>query len=519
METGMKHIMGCLLVGVMMNGVYACKDEVEDGISGMPEMESKYESAEEAGNAVEALYRIGAPAFYGRNALSGTPVAGVGGFLSGLFSDESEGETSVCNLSRKLMTDAADFAPVITQIWEEAYHAIYQANVAIDNIPRTKELSEEERMVLLSEASFFRAFNYFYLVRTFGELPLVRSSEVNSDASMVAKASLNDVYQLIVNDLQSSIIYLPDSAFTENNFRVSRTTAETLLADVYLTMSGYPLRQNHYREAANLARRVIASGRHLLASNGSTEEESAYNILRTEDKNPEYIYTYKIDEHNLDKALMSFSLPREATEWNVLKVKETKHAYMPVREYLNVYDSVYDLRRHERQFFHTFYKYEQQGKTVIQTFSQSPYWWFDGNGLQYTGVSDKDIPVYRYAEVLLIAAEAIARAEGVTPEAAGCLAEVRARAYNGMMRTEIMNQLSGLDKEKFIEEVWAERMREFPFEMKIWTDIQRTRKYPVTLSDEKGHVTFVDVIGAVNPLGVVFEEKHLLLPLPKEYVD
>ena len=57
-------------------------------------------------------------------------------------------------------------------------------------------------------------------------------------------------------------------------------------------------------------------------------------------------------------------------------------------------------------------------------------------------------------------------------------------------------------------------MREFPFEMKIWSDIQRTRKYPVTSAKSKGTANFVDVIGATNPWGAVYAEKHLLLPLP-----
>lgn len=518
MNTIMKQIAGLLLVGVMMNCFCACEDKAENVIDA-PEVESKYTGAEEAGNVVDELYRIGVPTFYGKNTLTEGPVAGLGGFLSGFFDNESEKKSSVCELCRNLTMDAVNIAPTVEMIWEDAYQAIYKANVAIDNIPRTKELTEEERRVLVSEASFFRAFNYFYLVRCFGEVPLVRSSEVDSEAAMLPRANVGEVYRLIVNDLQVSIANLPDSAFTENNFKVGRTAAETLLADVYLTMSGYPLRQSHFKDAANMARRVINGGKHLLAPNGATEEESAYNVLRTEDSHPEYVYTYRIDERNMDAALMAFSMPEAAKEWNVLKVSGTNRTYMPTREYLNVYDSVYDLRMHEQQFFHSFYKYERKGKTIIQTFSQAPYWWFDRNGLQETGVSDKDIPVYRYAEVLLIAAEAIANAEGVTPEAVNYLAEVRARAYNGMTKAEICAGLSALNKERFVEEVWLERMREFPFEMKIWADMQRTRKYPVTSEIEKGTAAFMNIIGTANPWGAVFEEKHLLLPLSENILS
>lgn len=514
----MKHTVRFLLAGAIMSMIYSCKDEV-DSIPDAPEAESKYSGAEEAEYEVDALYRIGAPTFYGKNSLVEGPVMCMGGFMSGLFDNESKKEADFCRISQLLKMDAANIAPMTERIWENAYQAIYKANKAIDNIPRTKELSEERRCRLAAEASFFRAFNYFCLAKHFGGVPLVQSSEIDYETSMLPRANVGDVYRLIVNDLKSSVSNLPDSAFTENNFRIGRNAVETLLADVYLTMSGYPLKQSYYREAAEMARRVINGGKHLLTPNGVSDEESAYNILRTEDRNLEYIYSYQIDERNADEALMAFSLPKEAAGWDATKVKATNKVYMPTKEYLNVYDSVYDLRRHEQQFFHSFYKYERQGKTIIQTFPQACYLWLDKEGLQHTGASNKDIPIYRYAEILLIAAEAIANAEGVTPEAVNYLTEVRARAYSKSSRAEISGKLSSLSKEQFVEQVWMERMREFPFEMKLWADIQRTRKYPVTSAENKGNAEFVNVVGAVNPWGAVIEEKHLLLPLSEKMLS
>ncbi|MDR2498221.1 MAG: RagB/SusD family nutrient uptake outer membrane protein, partial [Tannerellaceae bacterium] len=121
--------------------------------------------------------------------------------------------------------------------------------------------------------------------------------------------------------------------------------------------------------------------------------------------------------------------------------------------------------------------------------------------------------IYRYAEVLLIAAEAIAQAEGVTDEAVRYLADVRARAYTITPRAEIETELKALSKEAFIQQVWVERMRELVFEFRIWDDIRRTRLYPVTSATEAGKVSWVNLIGAVNPWGQTFQEKHLLWPL------
>jgi hypothetical protein len=84
---------------------------------------------------------------------------------------------------------------------------------------------------------------------------------------------------------------------------------------------------------------------------------------------------------------------------------------------------------------------------------------------------------YRYAEVLLIAAGAIARSEGLTAEAASYQADVRGRAYWQTDRDDIVSDLSGLSEQQFVEEVCKERLRELPLKARTWSDIQRARLY------------------------------------------
>lgn len=509
----MRKTTGLLLIAIIVAILSSCNDKADDEY-GKGDKVSIYTAPEQAFAVVDALYQTGAPSFYGESTPQDGPAAAAGGFLSGFFDNEAKTEAKLCAYSQQLSIDATNIAGYLDKIWDRTYQAIGMANEAIDNIPYTEELTPEQQTRLTAEASFFRAFNYFYLARSFGGVPLVKSWELPEADEATPRATLAEVYQLIVNDLQEAIPNLTDTAFTENNFRISRTTAETVLADVYLTMSGYPLQQNHYKEAARVARGIINSGHHLLLTHGPTEETSAYNVLRTTNSHAECIYSYKTRERKADQSVTALSLSKEAVQWGILKTAKTNNAYKPTRALLNLYDSVYDKRMHEQQFFHTFYRYEKEGRTVIQTFPHASYLWFDREAMQETGVSKKDILIYRYAEVLLLAAEAIAQSEGVTAEAIGYLADVRSRAYATKDRNEIISRLSELDKEKFIEEVWLERIREFPFEMKIWTDIQRTRKYPVRVEEEeKTAIAFKDVVGATNPWGVVFQEKHLLLPI------
>lgn len=490
-------------------------DIVEPDLS--PELEgSGFADEKEAVKAVDALYSNGVPSFYGENDIEQGPMLALGGYLSGFFNNESGGATSISTYCRDLSIEAAHIAPYLDKAWHGCYDAIGNANIAIEKIPATKSLAADKRNSLLGEARFFRAFNYFFLAKAFGEIPL--ATPENPLHQEMVKSPLTEVYALIEEDLKYAIYNLPDKPFVENGYRISRTVAETLLADVYLVMSGYPLRENRYGAALATAKSVMDRGKHALLPNGDSLGLSAYDKLRASDNNPELIYAYK-NSGKQGIPLSSFTLSKSATKWGVIKLEATNNAYCPTRNFLNMYDSIYDIRMHERQFFHTFYKYDKDNKTIIETFNQTPFMWFDTDAVEQTGISSKNIPVYRYAELLLIAAEAAAQTAGVTPEAIAYLAEVRARAYIKSSKTEIEEQLKSLDKESFIKEVWLERMRELPFEMRIWDDIQRTRKYPLASAKKKGNVEFLDIVGAKNPSGKTFEAKHLLLPIPLSVTD
>ncbi|MDZ7689962.1 MAG: RagB/SusD family nutrient uptake outer membrane protein [Balneolaceae bacterium] len=64
-----------------------------------------------------------------------------------------------------------------------------------------------------------------------------------------------------------------------------------------------------------------------------------------------------------------------------------------------------------------------------------------------------------------------------------------------------------------------ERLRELALNFKIWTDIQRTRQYPVPSESNPGEVNFVDVVGASNNWGQTYEEHHLLYPIPDDEIQ
>lgn len=473
-----------------------------------------YKTANHARSGVNILYNTGLITYYDAGVYNGAIIAW-GPYLSGLYDNEYKGQEVIVQYSQELTISASNIANQMNDLWARCYTAIARANTALKYIPGIEDprFASGEKERLIAQAKFFRAFNYFHLVKFYGDVPLVTEPYESLDNLYIPRDPSTAVYAQIEQDLREAIPVLADAAFVDNGFRITKATAETLLANVYLQMSGYPLNTNRYADAATAARSIINAGRHSLTQHLNHEEGSAYNVLRTSDDLKEYVFTRERSATITDyqNRWVQLSFPVYAAAWGTFKYTLTNNAIRPMPTLINAYDPVNDLRIQERQFFFT--QYPDQNGNMSQFEQPSPWFYVDEEAMFETGISGKDFPIYRYAEVLLIAAEAIARSEGVTAEAVGYLADVRARAYTTRTRDQIVSELSGLSPDAFVEQVWAERIREFSLEMKIWDDIQRTRKYPVTSADNKGVVTFIDVIGAQNPWGATFQEKHLLWPI------
>lgn len=486
----------------------SCQDFLVEEPKSEQSLDQFFQSPKEATSFVNALYRRGATNFYNTGGFRGSVVM-MGGYLSGLFDNEAKGERIEPMRAQELSFNSMNMAEYLYEWWSGAYNAIATANTAIQRIPNTTGLSEAEANRLLAEARFFRAFNYFFLVKNFGGVPLVTEPYLSIEGIYAERNSDAEVYAQIVEDLEWALNEggLPDVAFPLNGFRITRGAVAGLLADVHLQMAGYPVQAaESYARAANAAREVIRGGAHQLIENGSTPETSAYNVMRTSDVEREYVYSIEYEATISPNSAPVNALPGHVRPPDI-KYSRTHVNYRPLDEFVEIYEVDKDLRIQNKQLFHT--SLERDGQT-FEFGVYTPYLFFDDTAIYETGRGDKDISVMRYAEVLLIAAEAIARSEGVTDEAIGYLADVRSRAYWQTDQSEIENELRGLSADEFVEEVWTERLRELALDYKIWSDIQRTRKYPVASG---GKVQFVDVIGHTNPWGATYQEHHLLWPI------
>lgn len=506
------------ILTVLASVIFAsCSSFLEENPRSERNSDDFFQSSTDAYSIVNRLYKKGLPERYNAGIWAGTYMMD-GGYISGLFDNTYKGQEVWITHSQTLTLDPTVDNNHLQTMWQSAYEAIVRtANFAINNIPDCPGLTDEERNRLIGEAKFFRALNYFYLVKAFGAVPIITTTYTTIDDLYVKRSTEQKVYEFIVKDLTDALsLNLSDKPFPENSFRASKGSVQALLADVYLNMAGYPIKdESKYQLAAEAAEALIKNGNYELIQNKDKAENSAFNILRTSDNEKEYLYTIEYTAGIYDGGSRPmFCFPNVAASWGEFKWSDCNNAYQPDPILLSLYDESDDLRFQDGQYFHRSYK-QKKGSQELREFGKPlPYFWWEEEAALETGISVKDQTHYRLAEMYLIAAEALTRANNrVTSEAIDYLATIKARASINKDKSTIVAELTAKNysADAFVQEIWKEKIREFIFEFKIWNDITRTRMYPKL--NENGEVTFVDLIGATNPYGHVFSEKNIYFPI------
>jgi starch-binding outer membrane protein, SusD/RagB family len=355
---------------------------------------------------------------------------------------------------------------MVRAFWPYWYQTISAANAAISGA-ESLELPSDEINHLIAEARFIRAFSYYHLVRVFGEVPyidyFIKDPQAVAD---ISKTSVAEIYEGIIGDLQFAKEWLPDVQPGNVRSRPTKGTAASYLSSVYLTLGNF---QNSYTEAKWVIDNRARFGYVL-------EPDFQELFVALNGDNDEHIFTIDfLGQQNggggaNDDLMPPMTGVRGADHqgWSVL---------VPSMQVFNTWDDR-DYRK-KVSFDETI-----AVKGVIVPYTQfdntqrphiAKYSRFPGNASGDGRYSDHNYSAFRYAEVLLIAAEASAEVSGVNAEAAGYVNEVRARARNwaGVPATFPEDVPTGLSKEQFINLVLEERRLELAFEYKRWYDIKR----------------------------------------------
>ncbi|PKQ63892.1 hypothetical protein BZG02_07735 [Labilibaculum filiforme] len=122
-------------------------------------------------------------------------------------------------------------------MWDDQYAGVYAANVFLEKVDDS-EMTEELKTQFKGEAYFLRAYYYSNLVRLFENIPLITKTLTTSEYSQAA-APVDEVYELIASDLESSISYLKDVTYSnDEKGRITEWAPRALLARMYLFYDG-----------------------------------------------------------------------------------------------------------------------------------------------------------------------------------------------------------------------------------------------------------------------------------------
>lgn len=389
------------------------------------------------------------------------------------------------------IADADNFAAL--DLWRGPSPGILRCNFVLQKVP-AMDIDETIKNRILGEAHFLRAHYYFLLVRLFGGVPLqTEPADSNSDL-LLPRASAEEVYELIVEDLDQAITLLPKrSAYTlEHIGRATKEAAMAELARVYLT---HYQDYEHYQLVVDLCEEIRKMGYQLEANYADLWNPSKQNGVESIFEVQYYgktNYDFWSNE-NQSSWLSTFTGPRNSGMaagcygWN-----------QPTAEFVSQYETG-DVRK-EKTIFYTgcptfdgmtySSAYSTTGYNVrkfLLTKTQSP----DYN------TSNQNWVVTRYADVLLMKAEAL-NEMGQTTLAEAPLYEVRCRA--GLTNR---STIEGLSQMQMREKIIHERRMELAFEGHRWFDMIRYK--------DNYALNFLHSIGKTAATS-----KHLLLPIPTQ---
>ncbi len=176
--------------------------------------------------------------------------------------------------------------------WSGTYATIRQANVVLTKIDEIPGYDGDEKNEVLGQAHFFRAFHYFDLIRSFGDVPYIDRPLELSDQEAITRTPREEVYEKVMADFDKAIAYLPVSWPSSDYGRVTKGAALAMKARAALYYS-------EWNVAAESAKKVMDLNEYALYDKDNTGK---YEELFWEkaDGNDEFILVreFKVSENS-----------------------------------------------------------------------------------------------------------------------------------------------------------------------------------------------------------------------------
>lgn len=128
---------------------------------------------------------------------------------------------------------------IVTAVWSQRYEAIRRCNIFFNNIDEVADITEESRATIKAQATFIRAWHYFYLITLYGDVPFITDEISIADASVIGRTNSNTILSFIYAELESAIENLPSNYPESENGRITKGAAIAFLSRVYLYNNNY----------------------------------------------------------------------------------------------------------------------------------------------------------------------------------------------------------------------------------------------------------------------------------------
>lgn len=419
---------------------------------------------------------------------------------------------------------------VIANEWKQFYMLIQTGNAFLENIDVIEEIDEELKERLKAEAKTLRAFAYINLVMMYGDVPLIKYPLTVQEAKEMARTSINDVWDFISEELTSAAQKLP--VVQQDRGRVTKGVALGLKARAMLYAG-------RYKDAKLAAKSVMDLGIHHL--------HDSYAMLfdYKGENSDEILFARQFAQDLMPHSIFAFFTPNSlyTQQCQVVPTKPLVDAYLmrstglPIDAKNSGFDPTNPYKNRDPRLYYTVYITGDtlpNGKILntlpgsgtgdditISAENVTPTGWYFK---KY--VSDHDflnpwncgvnLIYLRYAEILLIYAEASVEIGEIDQSVLDAINEIR-------MRPDVnMPLVSTLEQEELRKIIRRERMVELAMEGHRLFDIRRWRIAEDVIPGTVKGMTYEDpqnpgVFKTVELLGYVKEfdpKKHYLWPIP-----
>jgi starch-binding outer membrane protein, SusD/RagB family len=385
--------------------------------------------------------------------------------------------------------------PYPAWVWKGYWRVISRANIAIENVPTVPNITPALSDRLVGESKFLRAYSYFLLVQWFGDLPVITKPLGGDEYYAQVRQPKSEVYAQIEKDLKDAIASLPEkSAYPNADLgRITKGAARGILAKLYMV-------QHNFGEAARLCEEIINSNEYSLLPKYSD------NFLPVGENAAESIFEITA------AALQTNVAGPGATPFNMIQgvrgVPNLGWGFnRPSDALVSGFEHPYDARREGTVIYvgetlpDDIATVQDNPDMIDERFNQKA-WVPNHAGLQDNGPGN--IRIMRYADVLLLAAEAL-NENNQSSQALIYLNKVRERARKSSIIQAILPDVTITEQSLLREKIYKERRSELGMEQQRWFDLVRWGRA-------------ADVMIAVGKTNFM-AGKHELLPIPQSEID